>query len=354
LSPTRNSRIFLVGLRYSHHARNSGYEAFGPHIEAEALTAPVNFRWTLGRFGWPLSLAFARVTRHPWYSIGAHLTEWHTLARMAASRRCIFHVLYGDTDLWLLRRAHHVTRNRLVASFHQPAEDLRKLGSIERVARHLSAAILVSETQRRYFEEFMPHTRVFVVPHGVNTRFFHPPAAPPGSEVCITVGSHLRDFETLRDAIRLIWEARPEMRFLAVGTRSDKKSWFPDLPDERIRFLDRISDSDLLSAYQGSSLALFAFRQATANNAMLEAMACGLPLVATDIGGIAEYVTPDTGVLCPPRDARALADAAIQLLENRDRRARMSRASRDAAIALDFSNVAARMADVYRRVLEMN
>lgn len=346
-------RVFLMGLRYSHHARNSGYEAFGRYVGA-ALAPPVDFRWTLGKFGWPLSLAFARVTRHPWYSIGAHLTEWHALGHMLANRRCVFHVLYGDSDLWLLRRAHRLTGNRLVASFHQPTDELRRLGSIERVARHLSGAILVSEVQRPYFEEFLPNERVFVVPHGVNSGFFRPPDARAASDVCVTVGSHLRDFETLREAIKLIWAANPNMRFVAVGTRSDKKSYFPELPDDRIQFLDRISDEELLGVYQSATIAVLSFREATANNAMLEAMACGLPLVATDVGGIRDYVVPGTGILCPPRDPRSLANAALEILSDAGRREQMSRASRDAAVALDFLRVANRMADVYRRVLAMD
>ncbi len=40
---------------------------------------------------------------------------------------------------------------------------------VERVARHLDAVVLVSETQRAYFEEFLPPERIFVVHHGVDT-----------------------------------------------------------------------------------------------------------------------------------------------------------------------------------------
>jgi glycosyltransferase involved in cell wall biosynthesis len=87
---------------------------------------------------------------------------------------------------------------------------------------------------------------------------------------------------------------------------------------------------------------------------MLEAMACGLPIVTTDVGRIADYAVQGTGILCPPRDPRALADAALALLGNPEKRQQMSLASRAAAVAIDFSSVADRMADVYRRVLAMD
>lgn len=343
-------RVFFIGLRYPHHARHSGYEAFGRHI-GTALSPPVDFRWTLGPWGWPLNQAFCRMTRHPWYSLGAHLTEWSSLGRMVRNRKCMYHVLYGDSDLWLLRRANRLTGNRLAASFHQPTDLLRKLGSIERVARHLDAAILVCEAQRAYFEEFLPPERVFVVQHGVDAGFFRPPEVPGAEPVCVTVGSHLRDFETHREAIRLVWKENPAARFVAIGTRSDKKSYFPDLPDERIRFMDRVSDEELLRALQAAQVAAFSFDAATANNAMLEAMSSGLPIVATDAGGIREYVGEDAGILCPRKDPRALADGILRLLCDSSARERMAKVGRSKALSLDFRLTADRMRELYTRVL---
>jgi glycosyltransferase involved in cell wall biosynthesis len=60
---------------------------------------------------------------------------------------------------------------------------------------------------------------------------------------------------------------------------------------------------------------------------VLEAMACGVPQVATDVGGTGEAVAPETGVLVPPGDPGALADALVDLLGDADRRAAMAEAS---------------------------
>ena len=49
---------------------------------------------------------------------------------------------------------------------------------------------------------------------------------------------------------------------------------------------------------------------------VLEALACGVPQVATDVGGTREAVTPETGILIEPRDPEALADAVIELLRD--------------------------------------
>ena len=63
---------------------------------------------------------------------------------------------------------------------------------------------------------------------------------------------------------------------------------------------------------------------------IIEAMAAGLPVVATDVGGVAELVTDGhTGVLVPPRDVDALAASLDRLLADRQLRADMGRAGRD-------------------------
>ena len=344
-------QVYFVGLRYKHHAQHSGYEAFGRYI-GTALKPPVGFRWTLGKWGWTLNQTIARCMRHPWYSLGAHLTEWSAFMHMLRHRNCLYHILYGDSDLWLLRRANKLSGNRLIASFHQPTSDLRELGVIERVARHLDAVILVSQAQRAYFEDFLSAERIFVVPHGVDTAFFRPAERPSEKPVCITVGSHLRDFDTLKQAFQLIWQANPDVQIVAVGTRSDKKSYFPELDDERIIFLDKISDEALLQAYQSAKVAIFSFKEATANNAMLEAMASGLPVVATDRGTLSEYVVDGTGLLCPPRDPQALAAATLRLLGDLYLQTKMAAASRRHAVGLDFRVVADQMCTVYSNVLQ--
>ncbi|MFB3041838.1 MAG: glycosyltransferase, partial [Candidatus Poribacteria bacterium] len=61
---------------------------------------------------------------------------------------------------------------------------------------------------------------------------------------------------------------------------------------------------------------------------IIEAMAAGKPVIATPLGGSKELVTSDTGVLIPPNDASAFADAIASLCEDRSRLIRMGKAAR--------------------------
>jgi len=84
----------------------------------------------------------------------------------------------------------------------------------------------------------------------------------------------------------------------------------------------------------------------------LEALACGVPQVATDVGGVGEAVGADTGVLVPPYKPRALAAAVVELLRDPDRRARMAAASRERHRELfGLERMVAQTAEVYGRTL---
>ena len=78
---------------------------------------------------------------------------------------------------------------------------------------------------------------------------------------------------------------------------------------------------------------------ATANNAVLEAMGCGLPVISTAISGVQEAVGETAALLLPVGDAEGLAGAVRDLAADPARRARMSRAGRRQAEALDWAHI---------------
>lgn len=86
--------------------------------------------------------------------------------------------------------------------------------------------------------------------------------------------------------------------------------------------------------------------------ALIEAMALGRPVVATRVGGTPELVRDGVdGILVPPRDPAALADAIIALLRDPERRVRMGEAARRRAAGFDIRNAVRRMQEVYEEIL---
>jgi phosphatidylinositol alpha-mannosyltransferase len=82
------------------------------------------------------------------------------------------------------------------------------------------------------------------------------------------------------------------------------------------------------------------------------ALACATPVVASDIPGYREVVTPTTGVLVPPDEPDALSDSIAAVLADEPARAEMGRAARELAeTTYAWPLLARRLADCYQRVL---
>jgi len=342
--------ISLIGIRPRHFASHSGYEGFSRYV-GTILKPPVNFRRGSGSLARLINTLVTSVTQHPGYSLGAFLTEGAAALHMLRRNQAVYHLLYGDTGLWMLGRVSRIIGSCLVVTFHRPPSVLMRYGIDRPKIQDLAAAILVSDSQRGHFEGLLPPNRIFVVPHGVDTDFFRPLEEKSDGQICITVGAYLRDFKTLTLAIHRVWQVKPDVRFIAIGTAHPQDAHFKQLNDSRLRFLSSVTDEELRRAYQGSKVAVFSFQDSTANNSLLEAMSCGLPIVGTDVGGVQQYVGDEAGVLCPPRDPEALADGVLQLLDDPSRRAEMGAAGRARALGYDYRVVADRMREVYSEVL---
>jgi glycosyltransferase involved in cell wall biosynthesis len=287
----------------------------------------------------------------PKYSVSVLLAEIAAAAHMLRRENSLYHVMYGDRDLLLLRLLAGRSGHRLIATFHGPLAV--PASSFEWLPRTLDAAILVAEYQRSYFESLLPPDRIFVVRHGVDSEFFVPGAESARRRTCITVGSHLRDFATLSRAVDRVWREDPGVRFVFAGLESER-ALGPLARDERVSVLGRVSDAELRAGYQSAEVALFAFQDATASNSLLEAMACGLPVVTTDVGGVGEYVNNEAACLCRPGDAEGMADNVLALLGDPERARRMGQASRALAVEHDYRVMAAEVRAVYARVLEQS
>src|SRR4029077_156734 len=124
---------------------------------------------------------------------------------------------------------------------------------------------------------------------------------------------------------------------------------FSELPN--VEFVSGLTDEGLLHAYQQSSCLLMTVEAATANNAILEALACGLPLVAEDVGGIPEYTGRDSARLCRAGDAEALAAAVVELSRTPELCVSMSLCARQRAEALNWPVVQLHTEAVYASVL---
>jgi glycosyltransferase involved in cell wall biosynthesis len=184
-----------------------------------------------------------------------------------------------------------------------------------------------------------------VIPNGVDLSVFQPADRQAGREamgipsdarVLLFTANVIRrniwkDYETMRAAIALVAERleRGAVLFIALGE---------DAPTERIgsgevRFVAYLKDPEAVASYyQAADVYVHAAHADTFPNTVLEALACGTPVVATSVGGIPEQIEEGvTGFLTPPGDARAMTARIVQLLSDNALRERFAAAAADSA-----------------------
>ncbi len=342
-------RVAYVPRRIGYHAAHSGYD-----VLFSAMGVPVarSGGWAaLGR-RLPRALAWRLWALRPQGTNADGLSA--EMGAIPSVRRPdgLTHFIYGEdtffyTPVW--KRWGH----RLVATYHfEPDRLLLRVSPA--AVRALDSVVVVGRNQMDYFRRFLPEERIHFVPHHVDTDFFRPGTPPSDADGVRVVfaGRGNRDFPTLRRVIELALARDAGMRFDLLLPDPADHALFQALP--RTNCHRGLSDEQLRGLYQGAHLGLMPVHDCTANNSLLEMMACGLAVVGTHIGAMPDYAAPEGTVLTPPRDAEAMCDALLQLAGDPVGRARMGAANRRRAeqeFAMDIS--ARRMRDVYRRLLAL-
>jgi glycosyltransferase involved in cell wall biosynthesis len=227
-------------------------------------------------------------------------------------------------------------------------------------------AIVQNADDRRFLVRgrVTPRSRVALIPgSGVDTNAFTPAPVPEGPVTIMMVSRLLRakGVGELVEAARHLHSRGLDARLWIVGDRDPENpgSVRPDeiagwQRDERVTFLGQRSDIAALWA-QVHIAALPSYYGEGVPKSLLEAAACGRPIVTTDMPGCRDLV-PDgsTGVLVPPRDAAALAHALDRLARSPSRRERMGQAARAYVVKhFDEARVAAATTSFYAEILDL-
>lgn len=147
-----------------------------------------------------------------------------------------------------------------------------------------------------------------------------------------------KDFQTMRSALAQLGENTIDQKivFVALGENAPPEQ----IGRTEIRFVTFQGESNRVAKfYQAADVYLHAARADTFPNTILEALACGTPVVATSVGGIPEQVEDGvTGFLSRPGDSRDMANAVLRILNDNGLRENMRRnAADDAARRFDLN-----------------
>ncbi|MBZ5558911.1 MAG: glycosyltransferase [Acidobacteriia bacterium] len=192
-------------------------------------------------------------------------------------------------------------------------------------------------------------------PVNVHEAFWLPHHAPVVGNVAALVPHKGQRY--LIDAAHLVVQQIPDARFIILGEGELREHLEHQVKEHHLEKHVLLPGfrTDVLGCIKGFDLFVMSSVTEGLGTSLLDAMACARPIVATRAGGIPEIVEDEVnGVLVPPRDAHALADAIIRLLKDEGTRQRMG----DAGLArvrerFTVDRMVAETAGVYERVVTL-
>lgn len=208
-----------------------------------------------------------------------------------------------------------------------------------------------------------------VIHNGVDTRIFQPAdksvarqkmGLPEKAIILMFVASHniknhpFKDYSTIEEALQLVSQnnfKHTPIIFLALGKSGDTEN----IGNLELRFLPYLrTREELACLYQAADLYVHAAKADNFPNSILEALACGTPVVATGVGGIPEQIeNGKSGIITKPSDPTDMAQAIIHLLKDGQSRMTMANyAAQTAKERFSLDRQIDQYLDWYKEILE--
>ncbi len=268
-------------------------------------------------------------------------------------------------------------------TFHSPLD--KPSASLARLLPRTDAVVFVSQALRTQFGSVgLQATNVVVIPGAVDTSRFHPPSVEERRAARTRIGAWLNDptqrhillfvgrvvpekgVDVLIAACKEIFEADPQSSLLIVGpfgTDPSGKSFIARCQADirtyalqgRVAMPGALSAEDVLAAYQAADILVCPSSwPEPASVAVSEGMACGLPVIASRVGGLHERIDEGvTGLLVPPNDPGALAKEVLRVLKDPDLGRTLAGEARTKALRdLDGRMLCARHLELYSSLID--
>ena len=263
-----------------------------------------------------------------------------TLAGFAALPNVVAKLEHGTpfvvTDHGIYLRERYIALSAAAESFFLKRFLLRLVHLVGRVCYTVADQVspVCDHNARWELKMGVTADRVRTIYNGIDTERFRPPETePPRSRPTVVTAARvfpLKDIETLVRACAVTRRRVPDVHFVVYGSHTVDKPY----TDKCLALIDELGvkgnftfagfHSDPAALYhEGDVFALSSISEGFPFS-VIEAMACGRPVVATDVGGVKEAIEGGVGIVVPPRGHEALGDGLADLLLDHDRRRRLA------------------------------
>ena len=307
---------------------------------------------------------------HYWRKI--EVVEWVARATppyrrlLKENRYDLVHAFFGLPTGWLCYR----TANRLPYIISLRGSDVpggharlqleyKLLGPLlKRIWTDASVLVACSDGLKNRALRFLPSANIDIIPNGIDLDKFHPASSRElsGELKLLTVGrlSVTKRFEMLVEAVEILSKQGKNVR-LTISGGGGLLDELKNLVEQKkltdiINLTGRIESEKMPDVYGAHDMFVSASMQEGMSNAMLEAMASGLPIITTRCEGVDELIS-DNGIVVGKDSAEALAEAINNLAENKQAYNAMCALARRRAENFGWDKVADGYIKLYQRVL---
>ncbi|MHC4618679.1 MAG: glycosyltransferase family 4 protein [Planctomycetota bacterium] len=221
--------------------------------------------------------------------------------------------------------------------------------------------VACSEGLKNRALRFLPSVCIDVIPNGVELDRFRPAESKPKSDALrlLTVGrlSVTKRVDMLIDAVEILCKTGRSVHFTIVGGGGSEQELRHTVAARNlanvIELTGRIEPERMPELYRQNDIFISATMQEGMSNAMLEAMASGLPIITTQCEGAQELIN-DNGILVDEASPRAIADNIKTLADDKDSYDTMCVAARRQAEKFGWENVARQYIRYYDLIRQRN
>ncbi|NCQ10734.1 MAG: glycosyltransferase family 4 protein [Bacteroidetes bacterium] len=306
--------VSVITTKIPHHSFHSGYEQLIKYLPESTEIKFVKRGHATNGLSRLIEVGLRFFTTSRWYQWDGVIADLFS-AKILSRKKSIVHYLYGDSSVGLIPYVNGYLPGKLILSIHACPTDFNEVIQFPHLLKNVDGLILLGSNQKEYFESLLIDSpKLHVIPHGVNIEFFTPVATKPENEYLnvLLVGNWRRNFELYGTVIEA---CESEKMIFHVVTQSFNHHHFRGF--RNVKLYSTISDDCLKELYQFSDVLFMALTDAVANNVLLEAAACGLPIICEDIGAVRDYFSDEEIAYFEPNAASQVIDLLKQANKNR-------------------------------------
>jgi len=195
--------------------------------------------------------------------------------------------------------------------------------------------------------------KINLIPNGIDTKEFYPRDKEDNNLVFLTVSRLIprKGLNYLIQSMRYIVPKYQNVELKIIGDGPEMKS-LKRLATQHgvnkyISFLGYVRHDRLAQIYRTSHIFILPSLNEGMSNSILEAMASGLPIIATNTGGAHELMC-NNGILIKKRSSKAISNAVLTLIEKKEMRLKYAKNSRKIAEKMSWSKIAEKYFNIYR------